>query len=88
MKGPSTSLSFLSITIDAIYMQLHLPQDKLQRIRDLITEKSATKREILSLVGLLQHATEVVHCGRLFVSRMFATAAKVKHLEFYARINS
>jgi len=40
-----------------------------------------------SLVGLLQHATKVVKPGRTFVSRMYATAAKVKRLSFYTRLN-
>ena len=50
LEGPSTLLSFLGIVIDMVHMQLLLPQDKLQRITDLITtwlcKKSATKREI------------------------------------------
>ena len=87
LEGPSTSISFLGIVIDTV----HMHQDKLQRIMDLITtwlsKISATKREILSLVGLLQHATKVVRCGGSFVSRMYATAAKVKHLDFYTRLN-
>ena len=91
VEGPSTSLSFLGIVIDTKHMQLRLPHDKLLRIKEMIaawlSKKSATKREILSLVGLLQHATKVVHCGRTFVSRMYATAAKVQQLDFYTRLN-
>lgn len=49
-------------------------------------KKKATKREILSLVGLLQHATKVVNPGRTFVARMYATAAKVRRLSFYTRL--
>ena len=37
VEGPSTSLSFLGIVIDTVHMQLHLPPDKLIRIRDLIS---------------------------------------------------
>ena len=91
VEDPSTSLSFLGIVIDTVHMQLHLPPDKLIRIRDLIStwlsKKSATQREILSLVGLLQHATKVLRCGRTFVSRMYATAAKVQQLDYYTRLN-
>ena len=50
-------------------------------------KRRATKRQILSLVGLLQHATKVVRPGRSFVSRMYATAARVKELDFYTRLN-
>jgi len=56
-------------------METQLPKDKLQRmcilVRDWLTKKKATKREILSLVGLLQHATKVARCGRPFLSRMY-----------------
>ena len=74
VEGPSTSLSFLCIVIDTEHMQLRLPYYKLLRIKELITtwlsKKSATTREILLLVGLLQHAI-IVHCWRMFVSRMY-----------------
>ena len=48
----------------------------------------ATKHEILSLVGLLQHAAKAVRCGRSFVSRMYTTAAKVQELEYFTCLNS
>ena len=48
-------------------MEAHLPKDKLDRIRTAIqkwlNKRSATKREILSLVGILQHAAKVVRPG-------------------------
>ena len=55
--------------------------------KTLAGQKKATKREILSLVGVLQHAAKVVRCGRSFVSRMYGTAARVKELTFYVRLN-
>ena len=42
--------------------------------------KNGIKRDILSLVGLSQHATEVLKPVRTFVSRMYTNAAKVKKL--------
>ena len=50
-------------------------------------KKKATKREILSLVGLLQHATKIVRNGRTFVSRMYATAAKLKRMHYLSSLN-
>ena len=51
-------------------------------------KKKATKHNILSLVGLLQHATKVVKCGRSFVSWMYAAAAaKVKVLDYFTWLN-
>ena len=91
LEGPSTTLTFLGVEIDTAKMEIRLPDDKLQRIRqELITwmgKKKATKRHILSLVGLLQHATKVIRCGRSFVSRMYAAAAKVKELDYYTWLN-
>ena len=46
----------------------------------LLGKKSVTKRDILSLVGLLQHATKVIRYGGAFVAWMYATAAKVNYL--------
>ena len=37
---------------------------------NMVKEEKSYKREILSLVGLLQHATKVVRPGRTFVARM------------------
>lgn len=90
VEGPSDCLTFLGITLDTQSMQARLPDDKLKRIRcqvaSWLSRKKATKREILSLVGLLQHATKVVTHGRTFLSRMYQTAARVKHLSYYTRL--
>ena len=68
-------------------MEARLPEEKLTRIQhtvaDWLTRKKATKREILSLVGQLQHATKVVHYGRAFVPRMYSAAVKVPQLDFH-----
>ena len=91
IEGPATILTFLGITLDTTNMEARLPKDKINRIRQLITswlgKKKATKREILSLVGLLQHATKVIRCGRTFVSRMYSAAARIKELDHFTRLN-
>lgn len=70
--GPATLLDFLGIILDTVRMEARLPSDKLRRIQATIQEwlgrRNATKREILSLVGILQHAAKVVRPGRTFVS--------------------
>ena len=72
-------------------MQARLPADKLSRICTLLTswltKKKATKREILSLVGILQHAGKVVRPGRTFTARMYSAAARVKELHYFTRLN-
>ena len=91
VDGPTTALVFLGITLDTIRMEVRLPKEKLHRIQTMIQDwlgkKSATKREILSLVGLLQHAAKVVRPGRIFVRRMYCVAAKVQELDYHTRLN-
>ena len=91
VEGPSTSLNFLGITLDTGRMEARLPIEKLQRAKELVsswmTKKKATKREILSLIGILQYATKIVRSGKTFLSRMYQTAAKLRELHFYTRLN-
>ena len=91
VEGPTTVLEFLGILLDTTRMEARLPEDKLIRVqttvREWISKKKATKREILSLVGLLQHAAKVVHPGRTFVHRMYSVAARVPELDYYTRLN-
>jgi len=64
VEGPTDCLTFLGISLDIQSMQARLPDNKLHRIHHQVaswlSRKKATKREILSLVGLLQHATKVL----------------------------
>ena len=89
LEGPSTSLSFLGIVLDTDRMEIRLPSDKLTRtlalLQTWLPKKKATKREILSLVGTLQHATKVVRPSRAFVARMYATASKLRKMHFRLR---
>jgi len=55
-------------------------------VKTLITAGEGKKPRILSLAGLLQHATKVVRCGRSFVACMHATAAKVKQLDYFTKL--
>ena len=72
--GPSQVLEFMGIELDSKRMEARLPEDKLQRTRDLLT--SFTKRrsvrlvELQSLIGTLQFACKAVVPGRTFLQRM------------------
>ena len=72
-------------------MEARLPTEKLQRAKELVSrwmaKKKATKHEIISLIGVLQHATKIVRSGRTFLSRMYQAAAKLQELHFYTRLN-
>ena len=91
VEGPSTALPFLGIVLDTTRMEARLPEEKLSRLKEEVSQwvvrTDARKQEILSLVGSLQHTTKVVRYGRAFVSRMYATAAKLKNLHYHTRLN-
>ncbi len=91
VAGPAPVLEFLGILLDTARMEARLPEEKLTRTHQEVSEwlgrKNATKREILSLVGILQHAAKVVRPGRTFVRRMYSVAARVRELDYYTRLN-
>ena len=72
--GPTTCLVFLGIEVDTMASQLRLPTDKLQRLKALLADwgdkKTCSRKELESLIGLLNHACKVVRAGRSFLRRM------------------
>ena len=66
VEGPSSCLAFLRILIDTVE---DTAPEKLAQVKMAITEwrgkKFCRKRELLSLIGLLQHACRVVCPSRL-----------------------
>ena len=92
VEGPATSLTFLGILIDTVKLELRLPHDKLARLCQAIqswrVRKACTKRELLSLIGQLQHAATVVRPGRTFLRRMIDLAARFKNIDHWIRLNA
>ena len=90
LEGPATSIIFLGITLYIARMEIKLPQVKLFRIQESLFKwlgnKSATKK-IPYLVGLLWHAARAIRCRHTFMAWMHATAAKVKELYFFTRLD-
>ena len=70
-EGPSCSLTFLGILIDTVAMELQLPPERLERLGKTVEQwrlrKSCKKRDLLALIGQLQHACRVVKPGRSFL---------------------
>ena len=83
--GPATKLTFLGIEIDTMEGILRLPEGKLRRLVSTLSEwgdkKVCTRRELESLVGLLNHVCKVVQPGRSFLRRMISllTATSRSH---------
>ena len=74
--GPSTKLVFLGIEMDTSSLTLSLPVPKLERLRLEIHKwggkKCCSKRELLSIIGQLQHACCVIKPGRSFLKRILS----------------
>ena len=91
VEGPATVLPFLGILLDSNAMEIRLPDDKLARLRLTIqkwkTSKSCTKRDLLSLIGQLNHACKVVRYGRTFLRRMINLSTCAKELHHHIRLN-
>ena len=72
--SPTTCLVFLGIIIDTLAWELRLPADKLQRLRDLLdtwgNKKACYRKELESLIGLLNHACKVVRPGWAFLCQL------------------
>ena len=90
--GTCTCLVFLGIEIDTIAGEIRLPREKLICFKGLIqqwTEKRrCTKRELLSLIGQLQHATVVIHPGHSFLRQLIALSKSVNKLTHHLSINN
>jgi len=76
LEGPEICLTFLGIEVDTAPLQLRLPGDKLEKLKQQLkwaisVRRSIPKEELESLVGLLQFATKVVRPGRPFLGRLY-----------------
>jgi hypothetical protein len=65
---------FLGIEVNTLACELRLPEEKLLRLRARLEEwgdrKACQRKELESLVGLLNHACKVVRSGQSFLRRM------------------
>jgi len=77
--------------LDSIEGVIRLPEDKLRdlqvQLRAWRKKKGCKKRELLSLLGLLNHACKAVRAGRSFLCRLIDESTKEKKLEHFVRLN-
>ena len=89
---PSNVLTFLGIEIDSTSLQLRLPEPKLTELRQTLErwreKNSCTKRELLSLVGQLHHASAVVKPGHTFLRRLIDLSTTVTKLHHHIRLKN
>ena len=90
-EGPTTHLVFLGIDIDTVAGRLSLPADKLLRLRTEVDSwlgrKVCRRRDLESLVGVLQHAAKVVPPGRTFVRQMIDLLKGPRRPHYFIRLN-
>jgi len=102
-EGPATTLTFLGIEIDSCHRQLRLPQEKLRDLCRLLAQwmprnrpprqghtprRTGTKRDLLSLIGLLNHAATVVRPGRTFLRSLINTSTTVASLDHHVTLRA
>ena len=97
-EGPTTVLTFLGIEVDTQQQQVRLPQEKLQRLRTTIScwmrqpghpspRVSGKKRDLLSLIGLLNHAASVVRPGRAFLRGLIDASSSARDMDHWVHLN-
>ncbi len=81
-EGPSEVLTFLGMELDMVAMEVRLPKEKLDEMRELLGKwrgmKSCRRRDLESLVGSLNHACKAVRPGRAFKRRLQDLMTTVK----------
>lgn len=91
-SGPAVELVFLGFEIDTVGLVVRLPDDKLQRTREKVSEwvdkKACKKRDLESSLGHLQHAATVVRPGRTFVWRLIELLSTAKKSGRWIRLSS
>lgn len=82
--GPVTVMTVLGIEVDTVAQEIRLPADKLSALLMLLAQwntcRSATKRELLSLIGHLSFAAKVVPPGRTFIRRLLDLSCTANNL--------
>ena len=91
-ERPSTSVTFMGITIDTTRLELRLPTAKVEHLQRLVRiwcmKKSCTRRELESFLGQLSHAASVMRPGRTFLRQLFSLLQGVKSPSHYVRLKA
>ena len=76
VDDPSCVQEFLGVIFDSHNLTMRMPEDKIHDALQLAqvweSKKSATKRELQSLIGKFAHIAKCVRPARLFINRMLA----------------
>ena len=91
-EGPSMRMTSLGIEMDTLSMTLSLHSLKLECLWREICRwenmKSCSKRELLSIIGQVQHACCVIRPGRSFLPHMIELSRCLRELHHKMRLNA
>ena len=91
VEGPATTPTFLSIKIDTVSMELHLPQTKLAHLKSTLAEwyskKSASKHDLQVVIGLLCDAAQMVPARRPFIRSLIDAMSCLKAANHLTRLD-
>ena len=89
---PTTVIEFIGIILDSINLEARLSKEKLRDFSELLlswrNKRSCVKRELLSIIGKLSYACQVVPYGRPFLRRLIDKASSVKSLNNRVHLSS
>ena len=90
-EGPAAVITFLGMELDSMKLQIRLPGEKLGEMRATLRSwrgmKSCRKRDLLSVIGVLSHASKAIRAGRSFTRRLIDLSTTVKRLDRRVRLN-
>jgi len=89
---PSTRMEFLGIVFDSVKMTIEVSISRVQEINNLLQtwyiKRSASKRDLQSLIGKLQFVAKCVVPGRLFISRILDLLRGLKQPQHRRRLTA
>ena len=90
-QGPLERITFLGIELDSTTMETRLPEDKLSHTLESLAHwrnlKACRKRNLLSLIGVLSHASKVIRSSRIFLRRLIDLSTTVADPNYFFRLN-
>ena len=71
--GPSNIITFLGFIIDTVLMMVRIPEEKLQKLRNLLQpllyKKKVSLKDLESLTGLMAYCSRAIPSSRAFIRR-------------------
>jgi hypothetical protein len=92
--APDTTMIFVGYELDSIMMEVHMPVDKLEKARSLISQFLQTDRhkiqlrELQSIIGFHNFTCAVVRPGRAFLRRLIDLTIGVRKPFYSIRITA